>query len=104
VAPYVPGQDTFTRWADPGKLKAYLAAGLPIVVTDVPPNAGELAREAGGEVVPYDAASLAEAISRALASPEVWRARRQAALGYVRRFDWELLLSDLLAKLDLGLP
>jgi glycosyltransferase involved in cell wall biosynthesis len=104
VAPYVPGQDTFTRWADPGKLKAYLAAGLPIVVTDVPPNAGELSLEAGAEVVPYDAASLAAAISRALASPETWRARRGAALAYVRRFDWELLLSDLLARLDLRLP
>ena len=38
VAPYTTGGDTFSRFADPGKLKAYLAAGLPIVLTDVPPE------------------------------------------------------------------
>src|SRR5262249_52379730 len=50
VAPYAPTPGTHTRWADPGKLKAYLAAGLPIVLTDVPPNAAELERHAGASV------------------------------------------------------
>jgi len=67
VAPYAQTDATFTRYADPGKLKAYLAAGLPIVVTDVPPNAHELASNAGAEVVADDPAALADAISRALA-------------------------------------
>jgi glycosyltransferase involved in cell wall biosynthesis len=102
VAPYRRSDDTFTRYADPGKLKAYLAAGLPIVLTDVPPNASELAAEAGSEIVMDDAAALAAGISRALASPEEWRARRDAALAYARRFDWTVLLGDLLEKLDLN--
>ena len=33
VAPYVVSDTNFTRFADPGKLKAYLAAGLPVVLT-----------------------------------------------------------------------
>ena len=70
VAPYRPGDDSFTRYADPGKLKAYLAAGLPIVLTDVPPNARELERSAGAELVAYDAHALADAISAGLASVE----------------------------------
>ncbi len=102
VAPYRQSADTFTRYADPGKLKAYLAAGLPIVLTDVPPNARELAAEGGAEIVADDAAAIADGISRALDSPEQWRARRDAALGYARRFDWNVLLRDLLAKLDLS--
>jgi glycosyltransferase involved in cell wall biosynthesis len=101
VAPYRQSDETFTRYADPGKLKAYVAAGLPIVLTDVPPNAGELAAEAGAELVADEAAAIADAISHALASPEQWRARRESALGYARRFDWNVLLADLLAKLDL---
>ena len=101
VAPYAQTDETFTRYADPGKLKAYLAAGLPIVLTDVPPNARELATEAGAEIV-ADPAALADAISRALASPEEWRARRESALAYARRFDWNVLFGDLLAKLDLS--
>jgi glycosyltransferase involved in cell wall biosynthesis len=99
VAPYRPG--SFTRYADPGKLKAYLAAGLPIVLTDVPPNAAELEREAGAEVAPFDAAGLAETVERGLASPDEWRRRRRLALEYRRRFDWALLLPDLLESLDL---
>jgi glycosyltransferase involved in cell wall biosynthesis len=83
-------------------LKAYLAAGLPIVLTDVPPNARELASEAGAEIVADDPAALADAISRALTSPERWRARRASALAYARRFDWDVLLGDLLAELDLS--
>ncbi|MGH3083603.1 MAG: glycosyltransferase [Gaiellaceae bacterium] len=101
VAPYRSGGDTFTEYADPGKLKAYLAAGLPIVLTAVPPNAEQLAREAGAEVVPYDASAIADAISRGLASPERWQERRRAALEYARRFDWNLLLGDLLGQLRL---
>ena len=102
VAPYAETDETFTRYADPGKLKAYLAAGLPIVLTDVPPNARELASEAGAEVVADDPAALADAISHALASPEQWRARRASALAYARRFDWDVLLGNLLAELDLS--
>jgi glycosyltransferase involved in cell wall biosynthesis len=101
VAPYRPGEDTFTAYADPGKLKAYLAAGLPVLLTDVPPNAQALARDAGAELVAYDAQAIATAIANGLASPERWRERRGAALAYVTRFDWEVLLADLLEKLQL---
>jgi glycosyltransferase involved in cell wall biosynthesis len=99
AAPYVPGEASFTRWADPGKLKAYLGAGLPILLTDVPPNAGELAREAGAEIVSCEAASIADAIEALLASPDLWRARRAHALRYVRRFDWPVLFGPLLERL-----
>jgi glycosyltransferase involved in cell wall biosynthesis len=100
VAPYRPGE-TFTAFADPGKLKAYLAAGLPTLLTDVPPNAAELAREACAEIVPFDATAIAEAVQRSLASPERWQERRGAALAYIRRFDWPALLGELLRKLEL---
>jgi glycosyltransferase involved in cell wall biosynthesis len=104
VAPYRPDADTFTRYADPGKLKAYLGAGLPVVLTDVPPNAQELAREAGAEVVAFDAAAVARAIDAGLADAGRWRERHSAALAYVSRFDWEVLLSGLLRDLQLEVP
>jgi glycosyltransferase involved in cell wall biosynthesis len=101
IAPYRPGEGTFTAYADPGKLKAYLAAGLPVLLTDVPPNAQALARDAGAELVDYDAKAIATAIANGLSSPERWRERRGAALTYVTQFDWEVLLADLLGKLQL---
>jgi glycosyltransferase involved in cell wall biosynthesis len=104
VAPYRRTKETFTRYADPGKLKAYVAAGLPIVLTDVPPNAAELARDAGAEVVDDDPAAIAGALQRALAAREEWRSRREAALAYARRFDWGVLLPEALRKLGVELP
>lgn len=101
VAPYKPTEETFTRYADPGKLKSYLAAGLPIVLTDVPPNAGELQREAGAVLVEYDRAALADALSASLASPERWAERRAAALAHAARFDWATLLPRLVETLGL---
>jgi glycosyltransferase involved in cell wall biosynthesis len=99
VAPYEPSPDSFTRFADPGKLKVYLAAGLPIVLTDVPPNAYELAREAGAEIALHEAAAFANGISAALASPDRWRERSTAARAYAEGFDWAVLLPDVLREI-----
>jgi glycosyltransferase involved in cell wall biosynthesis len=97
VAPYDTSPDSFSRFADPSKLKSYIAAGLPTITTEVPPNARELAELAGTEVVPFDAGALADAIERALASPDQWASRRAAALEYAQRFDWRRIFDTAVA-------
>jgi glycosyltransferase involved in cell wall biosynthesis len=97
VAPYDTAEDSFTRFADPSKVRAYMAGGLPVVLTDVPPNAAELAAEGGAEIVPYTPEGLADGIARALDSPEAWQRRREAALAYASRFDWEHIVARALA-------
>jgi glycosyltransferase involved in cell wall biosynthesis len=99
LAPYVPEEGIFTRYADPGKLKSYLGAGLPIVLTDVPPNAHELAERAGAELVAYDPVAIADAIERGLSSEDAWLERHRLALDYAREFDWPVLLGRLLEEL-----
>jgi glycosyltransferase involved in cell wall biosynthesis len=101
VAPYRPDAATFTRFADPGKLKLYVAAGLPVVLTDVPPNARELAREAGAEIVPWEPGAIADAIANSVGSAPRWQERRSAALDFARRFDWAVLLPKLMLELGL---
>lgn len=99
VAPYDPRGQNFTRYADPSKLKAYLAAGLPILTTDVPPNARELADRAGAEIVSFVASDYANAIERLLDAPEEWARRRTSALAYVKAYDWNRLLEPTVAEL-----
>jgi glycosyltransferase involved in cell wall biosynthesis len=77
----------------------YAGAGLPIVLTDVPPNAAELVREAGAELAADNPSSVADAIQRVLASPEEWRHRRAAALRYASGFDWAEIVGGTLARL-----
>lgn len=101
LAPYEPDPQSFSRFADPGKLKAYLAAGLPIVMTDVPPNATELAERGGAELVPYSVQALAQAVERLLDSPAEWQNRREAALTMAREFDWPAILGPALDSIGL---
>lgn len=99
AAPYATGMDSFTRFADPSKLRTYTGAGLPVVTTAVPPNAFELAREAGAEVADDDPQAIADAISRILASPDEWQRRREAALRYASGFDWTRIVGGTLERL-----
>ncbi|MBW3590013.1 MAG: glycosyltransferase [Actinobacteria bacterium] len=101
LAPYQTGRGSFTQYADPGKLKAYLAAGLPIITTEVPPNASELASSAGAEIVDDSPESLASGIARLLDDPGGWLQRREAALSYMKRFDWGKILGNALPKVGL---
>ncbi len=101
VAPYSTRTESFTRFADPGKLKSYLAAGLPILLTDVPPNAHELADHAGAEIVEDSPEALAAAIERLLADEATWHRRRAAALDYVQQFDWNVIVPKALAALGI---
>jgi glycosyltransferase involved in cell wall biosynthesis len=103
VAPYDTEVESFTRFADPSKLRSYTAAGVPVVLTDVPPNAAELATQAGAEVVPFSAEGLAGGIERALASGEEWQRRRRLALEYSKRFDWELIVPRVLEQVGFEL-
>jgi glycosyltransferase involved in cell wall biosynthesis len=102
VAPYDTAVDSFTRFADPGKLKAYLAAGLPIVLTDVPPNAHALADAGAAVLTDFTAEAVAGAIERVLSSPAEWERRRTSALRVAREYDWPVVLSRALAALGLS--
>lgn len=97
LAPYSTRVESFTRFADPSKLKSYLGAGLPILLTDVPPNAGELEREAGAEVVADEPAAFADAIARLLDAPDEWVRRSRAAKEYAVSFDWNVVLDQAFA-------
>ncbi len=99
LAPYSTTIESFTRFADPSKLKSYLAAGLPILLTDVPPNAGELARDGGAQVLADDSTAFANAIEALLGDQQEWERRRGAALTYARRFDWNLIVETVLTPL-----
>jgi glycosyltransferase involved in cell wall biosynthesis len=99
IAPYLTDVGSFTQFADPGKLKAYLGAGLPIVVTPVPPIAKELAESGAALIVESSPESVADGIEAVLSSAVDWQRRRDAALRLTQRYDWEVILGDALGSL-----
>jgi glycosyltransferase involved in cell wall biosynthesis len=99
VAPYVPDPTSFSNFSVLSKLKAYAAAGLPILTTSVPHNAAELAASAGAEVLPCDAVAFADAVVRLAHEPLEWSRRRQDALTFAAAFDWNTLLDDVVGRI-----
>lgn len=102
VAPYDESPDSFSRFADPGKLKAYLGAGLPILLTAVPPNATEIVERGGGTLVAGNPRALADALEHAMSDIDGWRRRHRAASAFAREFDWTSLFDTALPKLGIS--
>ena len=99
AAPYVKDETTFTQFADPGKLKAYLGASLPIVLTDVPPNAQELAGAGAAVVVKDSPKAVAEGLQSLLSDEKTWLKAHAAAVKLAREFDWNNILKKTLKEL-----
>ncbi len=100
VAPYNPDLDRWTAYADPGKIKNYLACGLPVVTTGIAPIADDLVRRGCGVVVPYQADALAEAIAELLKDDARLRRCRAAAAEMGRENTWDSVLVTALTETE----
>lgn len=87
-------QDTFTYYADPAKLKVYLACGLPVLVTDVPHNAWEIEKQGCGRVIVCRAEDIARAVTELMLDEMTLQTYRQRATDYARQFDWNIIFRE----------
>jgi glycosyltransferase involved in cell wall biosynthesis len=99
LATYDPSIASFTIYADPGKVKNYLAAGIPVITTDVVHSAAELAYQGAAIVVPYDESSLAETLVTVLIDRQHQELLRSAARVVGARSDWTAVLDRAFADL-----
>jgi glycosyltransferase involved in cell wall biosynthesis len=89
VATYVPDPLNFSRFADPMKIKTYLACGLPVIMTDVPEVARSIERQGAGCIVPFDPDAAASAIIRYLTDPRMLQQAREAAGQFATQYRWD---------------
>lgn len=90
LAPYIESEESYTNFADPGKLKNYLASGLSIVMTNVPHNSKELERVGCAVLVDGTADGVAEGVCKLLSESEpARRRRREKAIQLMAGLDWE---------------
>lgn len=87
VAPYE--ETAFTRYTDPGKVKSYLAAGLPVVITRVPKVAWKIEREKCGFAVGYNKKDLTSAIVKLLNDEELLKVYKKNALKFAKKYTWD---------------
>lgn len=105
AAPYQPDEASVSVYSEVGKPKAYLAAGLPVVLTSVPEIAHTIADRDAGVVVQYSRESLCAGIVGLLSSEQRLRNARAAALALGASYSWDKVfdraLGETLGRLQL---
>ncbi|EFL49462.1 glycosyl transferase group 1 [Solidesulfovibrio fructosivorans JJ]] len=91
LALYRPTDNNLSRWADPSRVKDYLACGVPVIITDVPEIAKDVAAERAGIVAEYTSEAVEAAVAAMVEDPAKWRAMRQAAVTYMQRYRWSAI-------------
>lgn len=93
VAPYFPDPNSAMRGSDPTKPKMYLACGLPVIITDVPPIAGLIEKNKAGLVINYSKEGMVNAAVRLLTDEGLYAECRKNALLMREQFDWEIIMN-----------
>jgi glycosyltransferase involved in cell wall biosynthesis len=87
IAPYIRALDTYSVYGDSGKVKTYLACGLPVLLTDVPWLAADIEQRGCGKLISEDLADIANKVVAAM-EPEANQRMRTKARQFARTFDW----------------
>lgn len=93
------GNISFSYFADPAKLKSYLACGLPVLISDVPHNAQEISNQKCGFLVGYESNEIATAIVKIMRDENILKEYRENAIVYAKKFDWENIFESNLKRL-----
>src|SRR6266705_786081 len=89
LATYEPSPNNFTRYTEPGKVKVYLACGLPVIITRVPEIANEIEARGAGIVSDYTIDGLASTIVKLIQDETTYMDARSAAIAFASQFTWD---------------
>ena len=101
LATYPTGDQTYKLYCDPGKVKIYLACGLPVLITDVPPIAKSIQERGAGKIVEHDPSSLAKTVLSILGDFERYKQMREQAESMAAEFDWDAIWCRTFTSMDL---
>jgi len=88
LAMYKPVPENYTYFADPGKLKNYLAAGVPVILTDVPPIAKALEKNKCAVISEYDPKKLSKVILKLIDDKKMLKLYSDNAIIFAKNYDW----------------
>jgi glycosyltransferase involved in cell wall biosynthesis len=95
VAPYP--EFSHAQWTDPGKVKVYFSLSLPVVITDVPAIAQEVAKEKCGIMIRYDCKELVNAIVILLKNEALLRSYRENTRKLAEKYSWDNIFKEALS-------
>ena len=88
LAPYEPTANGFTQYTEPGKVKVYMACGLPVIITRVPAIAREVEKVGAGISITYDVGELASSVEKLFSDDAAYASMRAAAISFASQYSW----------------
>lgn len=82
-------KNDFTYYADPGKVKNYLGAGVPLVITDVPYIAKQIVNAKCGFLVKFNTKNLINTLIHYFSNTALQKEYRKNAIEFAKRYEWE---------------
>ncbi len=104
LATYPPDDNTYKRFCDPGKVKIYLACGLPVLITDVPAVAREIESQEAGCIVEHSPEALAETALALFRDPGRHERMRKRALTLAAEYTWDSIWKRTFREMDRLFP
>lgn len=89
LAPYKKIKNSVRWYGDSLKLRAYVANGLPVITTEVPPLGQELLSYGASIVVSDNKEAIAQAILDLFSDPNKYKKLRKRAIEYGENNTWE---------------
>ena len=99
LAPYLAIPGSARWWADATKIRLYLAAGVPVVTTKVPPLGKEIERDGAGIIAGDNPKEQADAILKILKNKKLYLMMRKNAIKRAKNNTWENTYSQALKKM-----
>lgn len=91
-------EEDFMRYTEPAKVKTYLGYGVPVIISDVPRIASEIAQNRVGFSIKNSVDELCNAIDYFFNTPEIQEEYRKNIMDYNKRFDIDELLDKTFAS------
>lgn len=94
IAPYKKTNDNYTFYADPGKIKTYLACGVPLLLTDLSWNAKEIQSNNCGMIISDERTDLVVKLQNILLPTKNIEFRKNA-INYSKSFNYKNIFAGL---------
>lgn len=94
IAPYMKELDTWTYYADPGKVKTYLACGVPVLLTDIPWNAKEIEKNQCGVLIQENSSDIASKLAELMQGKQNQMYRDNSVL-YAKQYTYTEIFNGL---------
>lgn len=101
LAPYLAVHGSPRWWADATKIRLYLAAGLPVITTKVPPLGKEVEEAQAGIITKDTAEDTAKAILKLLKDNKLYELMKKNAIAKAKDNTWENTYREALKKMSI---